>query len=84
MGLKSYNLGTNRGYSVLELISAFENACDRTIPYQIVERRPGDIAISYADASKANQYLHWQCEKSIEDSCSDSWRWQSKNPHGYE
>ncbi|HSQ27770.1 MAG TPA: UDP-glucose 4-epimerase GalE [Anaerolineales bacterium] len=83
-GVEIYNLGTDRGYSVLELISAFENACDRTIPYQIVERRPGDIAVSYADASKANQYLHWQCEKSIEDSCSDSWRWQSKNPHGYE
>ncbi len=83
-GVEIYNLGTNRGYSVLELVSAFEKASGQVIPYQIVERRPGDIAISYADASKANRYLNWQCEKSIEDACADTWRWQSNNPNGFE
>lgn len=83
-GVEIYNLGTNRGYSVLELVSAFEKASGQVIPYQIVERRPGDIAISYADASKANHYLNWQCEKSIEEACADTWRWQSNNPNGFE
>lgn len=83
-GVEIYNLGTNRGYSVLELVRAFEKASGQVIPYQIVDRRPGDIAISYADASKANLQLHWQCEKSIEDACADTWRWQSNNPNGFE
>lgn len=83
-GVEIYNLGTNRGYSVLELVSAFEKASGQVIPYQFVERRPGDIAISYADASKANHYLNWQCEKSIEEACADTWRWQSNNPNGFE
>ena len=82
-GLETYNLGANRGYSVMELVRTFEKISGQSIPYQIVGRRPGDIAISYADASKANQQLDWQCEKSIEDACIDSWRWQSKNPAGY-
>lgn len=83
-GVEILNLGTNRGYSVLELVHAFEMACGRPIPYQITARRPGDIAVSYADASKANQLLHWKCEKSIEDACADTWRWQSNNPEGFD
>lgn len=83
-GVEIYNLGTNRGFSVLELVQAFEKASGKPIPYQIVDRRPGDIAVSYADASKANQHLHWRCEKSIADACADTWRWQSNNPNGFE
>lgn len=80
----AYNLGTNRGYSVLEIIAAFEQACGKPIPYKIVERRPGDIATSYADASKANHELNWRCTRGIEEICADTWRWQSNNPNGYE
>jgi UDP-glucose 4-epimerase len=83
-GVEVYNLGSNRGYSVLELVKAFEKASGQPIPYQIVARRPGDIAISFADASKANRLLQWQCEKSIEEACADTWRWQASNPNGYE
>jgi len=83
-GVVVYNLGTNHGYSVLELVAAFEKASGRKIPYRIVERRPGDVAISYADASKANRELGWQSEKGIQEICSDAWRWQSSNPNGYE
>lgn len=78
-----YNLGTGKGTSVLELIHAFEKACGKKIPYETVERRSGDIAICYADPSKANRELGWTAEKSIEDGCADSWRWQSQNPNGY-
>lgn len=83
-GLVAYNLGTNRGYSVLEVVAAFEKACGQAIPYRIVGRRPGDAAISYADASKANQELGWRSEKSIDQICADMWRWQKNNPYGYE
>lgn len=83
-GLVIYNLGTNRGYSVLEVITAFEKACGHTIPYHIVERRPGDIATSYADASKANRELNWKAIKDLDEICADAWRWQSNNPNGYE
>jgi UDP-glucose 4-epimerase len=83
-GLAIYNLGTNRGYSVLEVIAAFEKAYGGAIPYQIYPRRPGDIATSYADASKANQELNWRGEKDLDDICADTWRWQSNNPNGYE
>ncbi|MEW5871762.1 MAG: UDP-glucose 4-epimerase GalE [Chloroflexota bacterium] len=83
-GLVAYNLGTNRGYSVLEIIAAFEQACGKPILYKIVERRPGDIATSYADASKANDELRWRCTRGIEEICADTWRWQSNNPNGYE
>jgi UDP-glucose 4-epimerase len=83
-GVEIYNLGSNRGYSVLELVAAFEKASGRSIPYQVTARRSGDIAVSYADASKANQNLDWQCEKNIEDACADTWRWQSQNPNGFE
>jgi len=82
-GVKVYNLGTGKGTSVLQMIHAFEEACGRKIPYEIIKRRPGDIASCYADPTKANQELGWKAERSIEDGCKDSWNWQSKNPNGY-
>lgn len=82
-GLEIFNLGNNRGCSVLELLSAFEQASGRKIPYRIVGRRPGDIGISYADANRANRVLGWRGEHSIESMCADVWRWQSSNPDGY-
>jgi len=78
------NLGTGRGYSVLEIVRAFEAACGRRIPYEIVARRPGDIATCYADPSLARELLGWQAEKGIEEMCEDHWRWQSSNPMGFE
>jgi UDP-glucose 4-epimerase len=78
-----YNLGTGRGTSVLELIHAFEAACGKSLPVDIVPRRPGDIASCFADVTKAHQQLGWQAEKTIADACADSWRWQSQNPDGY-
>ena len=78
-----YNLGTGRGTSVFELIKAFEQACGKELPYEVVPRRPGDIASCYADVSKAKNNLGWQAEKSIADACADAWRWQSQNPNGY-
>ncbi len=83
-GVHIYNLGTGRGYSVLEMISAFEKAGGRKIPYRIIDRRPGDIAECYADPSKAEQDLGWRTEKGIEDMCADTWRWQKQNPKGFE
>lgn len=83
-GVAIYNLGTNQGYSVLEMISAFERANGIKIPYRIVGRRAGDFAISYADASKANSELNWQSDKSIDEICKDAWRWQSNNPNGFD
>jgi UDP-glucose 4-epimerase len=82
-GLTIYNLGTNRGYSVLELVRTFESISGRKIPYRIVERRPGDIAVSYADVSKAQHELGWRAQRGIEDMCADTWRWQSSHPNGY-
>ena len=82
-GLVTYNLGTGRGYSVLEVIAAFEKACHHEIPYKIMERRPGDAAISYADPTKANHELKWFAQKTLDDMCNDTWRWQSQNPSGY-
>jgi UDP-glucose 4-epimerase len=83
-GLVIYNLGSNRGYSVLELVTAFEKVTGKKIPYRIVERRPGDIATSYADASKANQELGWHTVRSLDEICADAWRWQTQNPNGYD
>lgn len=82
-GLVTYNLGTGRGYSVLEVISNYEKACGKKLPYVITERRPGDIAVSYADSSKAYRELGWRAERGIDKMCEDSYRWQSKNPNGY-
>ena len=77
------NLGTGRGYSVLEMLHAFEKATGKTIPYQITNRRPGDIAACYADPSLAEKMLGWKAARSLEDMCADTWRWQSRNPAGY-
>lgn len=73
-GVNAYNLGTGTGYSVLEMIDAFEKATGKKVPYSIVDRRPGDIAVSYADVSKAKQQLNWVAEKGLEEMCEDSWR----------
>ncbi|WP_374724532.1 UDP-glucose 4-epimerase GalE [Calidifontibacillus erzurumensis] len=83
-GIDAYNLGTGKGYSVLEVVAAFEKASGRKIPYKLVERRPGDIASCYADPTKAKKELGWAAEKGIDEMCVDSWRWQKNNPNGYE
>ncbi|MFP7297225.1 UDP-glucose 4-epimerase GalE [Neobacillus niacini] len=83
-GVEAYNLGTGNGYSVLEMVKAFEKASGIDIPYQIVENRPGDVAVCYADSTKAKTELGWTAEKGIEEMCRDSWKWQSQNPNGYE
>jgi UDP-glucose 4-epimerase len=82
-GINAYNLGTGKGYSVLELVSAFEIAAKKRIPYKIVEARPGDAAVCYANPLKAKQELGWEAVKDINEMCTDSWRWQMKNPNGY-
>lgn len=82
-GCWAWNLGTGRGSSVLEVVKAFERACDREIPYKIAERRPGDISASYADPSLAKRELGWTAELDLDRMCTDSWRWQSRNPNGY-
>lgn len=82
-GSQSVNLGTGEGYSVLDVVHAFENANNIDIPYEIVERRPGDIAVGYADPTKAKELLGWEAEYSLEDMCRTSWNWQSNNPNGY-
>ncbi|KAB2336566.1 UDP-glucose 4-epimerase GalE [Cytobacillus depressus] len=83
-GIMAYNLGTGTGYSVLEIVAAFEKVTGKKVPYRIVDRRTGDIAICYADPSKAKDKLGWVAERGIEVMCQDSWRWQEKNPMGYE
>lgn len=80
---KAYNIGTGTGTSVLEMVHAFEAASGKTVPYNIVARRPGDIASCYADPSLANQELGWSAEKTVEDACRDGWKWQSNNPDGF-
>lgn len=82
-GVKIYNLGTGKGYSVLDVVKAFEKACGHEIPYAIKPRRPGDIATCYADASLAKEELGWKAQYGIDEMCADSWRWQSMNPNGY-
>lgn len=83
-GVFIYNLGTGKGYSVLDVVKAYGKACGKEIPYEIKDRRPGDIAECYADPSKAEKELGWKAEYDIKDMCADSWNWQSKNPNGYE
>ena len=83
-GVHIYNLGTGRGYSVLEMIHAFEKACGKTLPYKICERRPGDIASCYAAPDKAKAELKWEATHGIEEMCASQWKWQSGNPRGYE
>jgi len=82
-GCVPYNLGTGRGYSVLEAVRAFEQVSGKDIPTRIVERRLGDAATSYCDPSKAERELHWKAERDLLDMCGDAWRWQSMNPGGY-
>lgn len=82
-GVHTYNLGTGNGYSVLDVIKAFEKACEKELPYKIEERRPGDIAECYADPKKAREELGWTATREIAEMCEDSWRWQSNNPNGY-
>ncbi|ABO23300.1 UDP-glucose 4-epimerase GalE [Shewanella loihica] len=82
-GLVTYNLGTGQGYSVLDMVKAFEKACGHAIAYQIAPRRPGDIAACYADPHKAQTELNWQATHTIEDMANSSWHWQSSNPSGY-
>ncbi len=82
-GVYVYNLGTGKGYSVLEVVSAFEKACGHKIPYTVKPRRPGDIASVTADASKAKRELGWEAKYGIDDMCASLWNWQSKNPKGY-
>ncbi len=82
-GVQVWNLGVGQGHSVLEMVSAFEQASDRPVPYDIVARRPGDIAACYADPTKARKELGWTAEKSLDDMVNDAWRWQSQNPDGY-
>lgn len=83
-GVNIYNLGTGKGVSVLELINAFEKASGRKVPYVVTSRREGDIAMCYADVSKALVELGWKAERDIDEMCEDSWRWQKNNPDGYE
>lgn len=83
-GISTYNLGTGEGVSVLQLIRAFEEASGKSIAYEVVARRPGDLPEYYANADKAANELDWHTNKTIHEACADSWRWQSQNPNGYE
>ncbi|MHB1483246.1 MAG: UDP-glucose 4-epimerase GalE [Saccharofermentanales bacterium] len=83
IGVDPVNLGTGTGYSVLQIIAAFEKESGRKIPYETVDRRPGDIAVCYADPEKARKVLLWRAEMGIDQMCRDAWRWQSMNPDGY-
>lgn len=82
--VEAFNLGTGRGYSVLEVVKAFERASKQSIGYRIVDRRAGDVGVSYADASKAKDRLGWKATRGINEMCEDTWRWQQKNLNGYE
>lgn len=82
-GIHIYNLGTGKGYSVLEVLHAFEKACGHKLPYKFEPRRPGDIAICYASTEKANRELGWKAQYDIDDMCSSLWNWQTKNPDGF-
>ncbi|RCN56288.1 UDP-glucose 4-epimerase GalE [Acidiferrobacter thiooxydans] len=83
-GMLTVNLGTGRGYSVLEMVEAFRRACGRPIPYKLVARRPGDVAQCYADPSAADAFLQWRATYDLDAMCRDAWRWQKRNPTGYE
>jgi len=82
-GVRAYNLGTGRGYSVLEMIAAFERASGRKVPYRFAPRRPGDVAACYADPTLAHRELGWKAERDVDAMCRDAWHWQSQNPRGY-
>ena len=82
-GIKAFNLGTGQGYSVLDMLKAFEQVCGKSLPYQLAERRPGDVASCYADPQLAADELNWRAELNVKAMCADAWRWQSENPDGY-
>ncbi len=82
-GVQPWNLGVGKGYSVLEMVAAFEKASGKAVPYEIVDRRPGDIAACYANPEKALRELNWKAERQLEEMVTDAWRWQSQNPNGY-
>ncbi|MDH4061645.1 MAG: UDP-glucose 4-epimerase GalE [Aquincola sp.] len=83
-GSFTVNLGTGRGHSVLEVIRAYERSSGRTVPFEVVARRPGDVAACYADPSRANELLAWRASRGLDQMCTDSWRWQQMNPNGFE
>ncbi|HDR7516173.1 UDP-glucose 4-epimerase GalE [Bacillus mobilis] len=83
-GIEAYNLGTGKGYSVLEMVKVFEKVSGKKIPYKVIGRRPGDVAICFADVSKAKRELGWEAEYGLEEMCIDSWRWQVNNKNGYQ
>ena len=83
-GCEVFNLGTGIGYSVLDMVKAFGQVNELEIPYTITSRRPGDLAVCYADPAKSEQVLHWKAERTLQDMCRDSWNWQKNNPKGYE
>ena len=82
-GCEVFNLGTGTGYSVLDMVKAFNEANNLDLPYKIVDRRPGDLAVCYADPTKSAEVLGWKAERNLNDMCRDSWNWQSKNPQGF-
>jgi UDP-glucose 4-epimerase len=82
-GATAINLGTGQGYSVLDVVKAFEQAAQRKIPYQVVARRAGDAASCYADPQRAFQLLGWKAQRDLPEMCQDAWRWQSQNPQGF-
>lgn len=81
--LITVNLGTGNGYSVLDVVNAFAKASAKNIPYEVLPRRAGDVAINYADASEAGRLLGWQAKRNLDEMCADTWRWQSSNPNGF-
>lgn len=83
-GVEAYNLGTGKGYSVLDMVKAFEKVSGKNIPYVIAQRRPGDVASCYANPAKAREELGWVAERGLEEMCEDLWRWQKNNPNGYD
>ena len=82
-GTEVFNLGTGTGYSVLDMVKAFEAANDLHIPYEIAPRRSGDLPFLYSDPTKSEKVLGWKAEKTLEDMCRDAWNWQRQNPKGY-
>ncbi|WP_459501908.1 UDP-glucose 4-epimerase GalE [Bacillus sp. C1] len=83
-GIEVYNLGTGRGYTVLEMVKIFEKVSGKSIPYRIIGRRPGDVAVCFADVSKAKRELGWEAKRGLEEMCADSWKWQVNNKNGYQ
>ena len=83
-GVQIFNLGTGKGYSVLDIVKAFSKAYGKELPYKIAPRRPGDLAVCFSDPSKDKEVLGWEAKRGIDDMCRDSWNWQSKNPNGYD